>query len=804
MKISLITSQSLRLLLGVFLLIGMPPAFAEVNTDSSQCQPQNATRVPPDLAKTYQFLRVLEAGNQARNAGNYDQAIFCYQLATQLAEESQKVDEQWLAKISLAATYQQLDNWTQALQFYQESWSLFQQHQSQFSDLSKGPSSLLFISAIYTYQKNYQKALEVLQQALTLTDTLDLGIYSDIKARLLQHLGVNLFFIGNLTEADTHLAESINLYRKVQQARVGNQTPTMMDYSDVNLIEVNRWRQQVLVAQNRYHEALELAEENRARTFASLLANRLKSNANEGIKISAPTVQQIQQIAQSKNATLVEYTVVYDFNPNSAFWVSNSEKFKANSLLIWVIKPTGEIQFRRHPITSSDLNNFVQETRNSIGARGRGLGVVARVTESRASVAPPQQNQLNQLYQLLIQPIEDLLPNDPQSQVIFIPQDALFLAPFPALQDANGTYLIEKHTILTAPSIQVLELTQKQQQQIQESIQGVVVVGNPTMPSFSDTPGSLPVQLPSLPGTEKEALAIAKLYGTQPLLGEQATKSALFQRLPNARIIHLATHGLLDDAGGFFSSIALAPTSQDNGFLTAREILSLKLNAELVVLSACNTGRGDINGDGVVGLSRSFIAAGIPSVVVSLWEVPDIPTAALLTAFYQNLKNGADKAQALRQAMLQTQKAYPDPVNWAAFTLVGEANSSKSLATAGGEMVVSNAPENFNNTSIAVNSYYTVFPVPENAFDYTETPSNRIPGEIDIYYHTPLSLAELQGFYQQVFRQKGLAENTNLTRLTNDTMQLVFQGSTNGKQLIIQAQEDYLGRGFRGVSVRFE
>jgi CHAT domain-containing protein len=195
------------------------------------------------------------------------------------------------------------------------------------------------------------------------------------------------------------------------------------------------------------------------------------------------------------------------------------------------------------------------------------------------------------------------------------------------------------------------------------------------MPFLAAQAGEPAEQLGSLPGAEQEATAIAPLLGTQAITGDRATKAAIVQRMPQERIIHLATHGLLDDFKGLGipGAIALAPSGKDNGFLTADEILDLKLNAELVVLSACDTGRGRLTGDGVIGLSRSFIAAGVPSLVVSLWAVPDAPTAFLMTAFYQNLTQAPDKAQALRRAMLDTLKQYPDPKDWAAFTLIGEA-----------------------------------------------------------------------------------------------------------------------------------
>ena len=182
----------------------------------------------------------------------------------------------------------------------------------------------------------------------------------------------------------------------------------------------------------------------------------------------------------------------------------------------------------------------------------------------------------------------------------------------------------------------------------------------------------------------------SQMLNTQPLIGNQATKKVVTELLPRARIIHLATHGLLDDVRGIESAIALAPSptpplprgaggvtqsnSGVNGLLTAAEILSLKLNAELVVLSACDTGRGKISDDGVVGLSRALISAGTSSVMVSLWAVSDDSTAFLMTEFYPNIQQNPDKAQALRQAMLSTknQKEYANPRQWAAFMLIGE------------------------------------------------------------------------------------------------------------------------------------
>jgi CHAT domain-containing protein len=226
--------------------------------------------------------------------------------------------------------------------------------------------------------------------------------------------------------------------------------------------------------------------------------------------------------------------------------------------------------------------------------------------------------------------------------------------------------LIERHTLSTAPSIQTLEFTQALAQRPKMQ-KGIVVVGDPKMPIVEG------IALIPLPGARQEAINIAQIFQTQPLLGEQATKSTVLQQIKTAKILHLATHGLLDNVRDDMpGSIALAPSGQDNGLLSSGEIFDLKLNLDLVVLSACDTGRGKLTGDGVVGLSRSFFAAGTSSVLVSLWAVNDGSTNALMSEFYRQLQTEPNKSKALRQAMLKTRERHPNPIDWAAFTLIGE------------------------------------------------------------------------------------------------------------------------------------
>jgi CHAT domain-containing protein len=416
-----------------------------------------------------------------------------------------------------------------------------------------------------------------------------------------------------------------------------------------------------LIAQQQPQAALTVSEWSRTKALVERLSQQLQPTA---APTQAPDFQHLTQIARAQNATLVEYSTLYRGG-------------KEVTLLIWVIQPNGNLTFRQVEIAAvlpqhcPHIAQLIGNSRNAIGVRGSGSDwlLVDDTTQKNSCAQSDPEANFKTLHKLLIEPIASVLPTDPNQHVIFIPDRTLFLVPFPALKSASGQFLIEQHTIRTAASIQLLGKTRALKSR--SNGQGALIVGNPLMPN---DPNSAQVkQLTNLPNAEQEASAIAALFNTTALTGKAGTKQVVLQQMATAKVIHLATHGSFDDRNGFKSWLALAPTAQDSGILTAEEVAQLKLNADLVVLSACDTGRGKVTGEGVVGLSRSFIAAGVPSVVVSLWSVPDAPTADLMKAFYQQLQRNPDKAQALRQAMLSMLKTYPNPRDWAAFTLMGEA-----------------------------------------------------------------------------------------------------------------------------------
>jgi CHAT domain-containing protein/Tfp pilus assembly protein PilF len=538
-------------------------------------------------------------------------------------------------------------------------------------DLELEATSLNNVGSGYEQSGAFKAALTVYQQALEVSRKLG---DRALEGKTLNNIGTLYLKAGDHPRATQTLTTAMKTWESLR--------PGLSDSNLVSLMETQTQTYEALqttfVAQQKIEQALEISERGRARAFVEMLARRLKpvNGAVNGAvnAVKSLTIAQIQQIAREQQATLVEYSIIGN-----------------DTLYIWVVNPQGTVAFRQvnlKPILTdknASLTALVETVRSEgIGVRGRGSAIPR--LRPRGS-APHLSSDLQRLYQVLIAPIAELLPKEPGAKVVFIPQGALFLVPFAALQNAQGKYLIEQYTIALSPSIQVLELARQQQEKSRRTsesgIKTALIVGNPTMPRVTIAAGKPPEQLSELPGSEEEARAIAALLNTKALTGDQATETTVVQKMATKQVIHLATHGLLDDFLGLGvpGAIALAPSSgrlapsfdsATDGLLTANEILDLKLNSELVVLSACDTGRGRITGDGVIGLSRSLILAGTPSVIVSLWAVPDAATATLMTEFYRAFLKNPDKAQALRQAMLTALKQYPNPRDWAAFTLVGE------------------------------------------------------------------------------------------------------------------------------------
>jgi tetratricopeptide (TPR) repeat protein len=298
----------------------------------------------------------------------------------------------------------------------------------------------------------------------------------------------------------------------------------------------------------------------------------------------------------------------------------------------------------------------------------RALGLVARyglgvLTGYLPSLLADADAQLSTLYDLLVRPLAaDLAPGAP---LVVSPDGPLHYVPFHALRDDAG-YLIERSTISCIPSATVLDLCARHT----AMGRGMLVMGYG---------GERLAQV----GVELETLA--GLFPAADLFGEaEATAEQLLADAPRYGVLHLAAHACFRADHVMLSSLRLADRR-----LTLAEIARLRLGAELVTLSGCETGHGRLYGADLISLACGFLGAGVRSLLVSLWRVDDATTARLMGGFYQALKRGEGRAAALRTAQLELlalgrdqpaeHGAYRHPAYWAPFVLMGEWGRLSSL-----------------------------------------------------------------------------------------------------------------------------
>ncbi|XP_073247205.1 tetratricopeptide repeat protein 28-like [Porites lutea] len=272
-------------------------------------------------------------------------------------------------------------------------------------------------------------------------------------------------------------------------------------------------------------------------------------------------------------------------------------------------------------------------------------------------------------YRMIIAPVVDLLD---EGEIIIVPDRFLFKVPFSALVDENEKYLSETFRIRIVPSLTTLKLIQDCPVDY-HSQTGALVVGDPVVGEVCYNGN---VYTPRrLPFAREEAEMIGRLLGAHTLLGEEAMKEAVLQRISSVSLIHFAAHG--NDERG---EIALAPppfmnrTPQvEDYLLTMADVSQVRLRAKLVVLSCCHSARGQIRAEGVVGIARAFLGSGARSVLVALWAIEDKATKQFMSYFYEHLVRGESASESLHQAMRwMRENGFAEMRQWAPFMLIGD------------------------------------------------------------------------------------------------------------------------------------
>jgi CHAT domain-containing protein len=484
-----------------------------------------------------------------------------------------------------------------------------------------------------------------------------------------------------------------------------------------------------LVTQNRAEEALEIAEKYHARAFLDVLAESridLRKDLDAAQKkqeselfariakiqkeLWQPTLpvaraaQLRQELQVAENDLTLFQVELRRANPRYAS-VKYPQPLKPADIAKTLLKPDSAlIEFvlgekksfawvvRPDKITAvtlpagKDIAALLMTYRAALSERVSSQNVTEATTKLNASG--------QQLYQQLLQPLEAHLTG--ARALIFVPDGLLVYLPFETLPRVTANkkteYLLERFAISYAPSASALAALKSAGADATRKARGVIAFGDPiyadepVKPAASSVPALTATRtfaLRNLPNTRREVTEIAALFPRaeqQTFLGAEAREpNVKAAALDQFRYVHFAAHGIVDENFPARSGIVLTPetNSKEDGVLQMSEVMRLKLNADLVTLSACRTGLGKLlNGEGMIGLTRAFLYAGADSVVVSLWNVNDAATASLMKAFYQSLQAGKAKDEALRAAKLELlkgqQRAWRHPYFWAAFVLVGE------------------------------------------------------------------------------------------------------------------------------------
>jgi CHAT domain-containing protein len=530
-------------------------------------------------------------------------------------------------------------------------------------------------------RQDWAKALGIYGQSIALSNQIKrtggmAGLYHG-QSRALEGL-------GRIDEALSSAREAVR-YVEELRADLGDASLRGAFLDDKQRI----YQHAVLVALQAQHpdEAFALAEQSRSRTFLDLLGSqttlskgRTRALVDEEVKLRARLAEaQAQAQAESQEADAEgsgegepARPVPEGLDRDYRAFLERVRKESLEQASLMTVEPVTlpGIQALLPPDTTL-LEYEVGEAGTILwvvdrqqfkvvrlpGDRPSLVGLVRRFRTAITAQAPVADVQAlaQLLYHRLVGPARDQIRT---SRLLIVPHGVLHYVPFGALRSPAGRWLVEDFALSTLPSASVLRyLVDKGKGAPARSL----VVGNPDLgPALA------------LPWAEREARMVGQREPDSTVLVRgDATELQVKKLVEGVGLVHFATHGELSESDPLSSAVLLVPGGGEDGRLEVREVFGLDLHARLVVLSACETGLGKLSrGDELVGLQRAFLYAGTPAVVTTLWKVDDRASYELVRALYDRL-DGLGPVEALRQAQIETLRAYPHPFAWAAFGLTG-------------------------------------------------------------------------------------------------------------------------------------
>ena len=607
-------------------------------------------------------------GNAYHGLGQYDKAIDHHTRSLAIAEEIG--DRQGVASSlgNLGSTYVSLGQYDKAIDHHTRSLAI----KEEIGDRHGVASSLGNLGIAYDRLGQYDKAIDHYTRSLAIAE--EIGDRQGVASSLGCLGSAHLEGLHDAPAALTLFERAAAAYDAIWDD-LGSDEQRIAYGDSPGPPIVGRGLQRTHARLAQPAKALLAAERARSRAFELLLAQqRVQFGKGQApvMKPAALDLASLQSLAVRQRAALVVFSHI-----------------DATTLFAWVVSSGGgasepafrEISIAEHDKSLGQLVELMRRTlnvrarhattasagpRRSLAARDLGLlpddEDIDEAALTTATSSADTSSLLRRCYELLIAPFTDVIAAE--SSLIIVPDRDLFALPFAALLDSDGKHLIEKHAVRVVPSAGTLiELEQRlSSRPTSDAKVTALVVGNPDFHGWAT----------QLPGAKSEADEVCKRLqvhsGTTYLSGGEATKASVIGALGACNYVHLATHGAAD-------GVYLSGKTEAEGKLTMAEVQELNLpRARLVVLSECDSFKGELKADGVIGITRAFVAAGAPTLVASLWKVDDSATRTLMMRFYDALlgpEAAGDVAVALQVAMISMLRGGCTVREWAAFVVYG-------------------------------------------------------------------------------------------------------------------------------------
>ena len=598
-------------------------------------------------------------GNAYHSLGDYGKAIEFHQQSLSIAKEIGKKGSEGRAYTNFGNAYHSLGDYKKAIEFYQQSLSIAKE----IGDKSSEGGAYTNLGRGYHSLGDYKKAIEFHQQSLSIAK--EIG-EKRLEQKTYSKLGHSFRKLHDFRKAEELYESSIKVFEEMRFL-LQEKDEWKICFRDQLKTYSNLWIVQLL--QSKTKEALLTAERGRAQALADLMESQY------GVK-STPSAskERIERITNISSLVSSPTTFLVEAFKSVFFWVlhkgqewqftakeiNDTLECMTNKMYRQIVpKQIGVLELAR--CEDRSLDDPDDETLEDLSDRGAND---KEFTWSQDGVGA-----LRELYDVVIAPISHLIKDE---ELIIVPDGSSFLIPYAALLDQNSRYLSETMRIRLSPSLTSLRLLSECPEE-RHCTDGALLVGNPWIETVPPFKGKKRQQLP---GAEEEVKMIGEILNVEPLIGKNATKEQVLSRLNSVSLVHIAAHGSAE-RGEILLSPNLGgsePLEEKDFLLTMTDVLNAELDAKLVVLSCCHSGRGKIKAEGVVGIARAFLGAGARSVIASLWAIDDEATLTFMRHFYEHLVKGQSASKSLHEAMKMMRESndFNAVMYWAPFMLIGD------------------------------------------------------------------------------------------------------------------------------------